>query len=42
MSENDIQETIDNLESLKLYVPDDDIQKIDAVIELLRDLPEPD
>lgn len=40
LNENDIQETINNLESLKLYVPDDEISKIQIVIQMLMDLPE--
>ncbi len=40
MTNNDVQNTIDTLDYLKMYVPDSDVPKLDETIKLLMDLPE--
>jgi len=40
LTNEEIQKAIDTLETLKMYVPDSEIPKIDETIKLLMDLPE--
>lgn len=40
LTNEDIQNAIDTLDNLKMYVPDSDIPKINETIKLLMDLPE--
>jgi hypothetical protein len=40
LTNEDVQNAIDTLENLKMYVLDSEIPKIDETIKLLMDLPE--